>query len=71
MTSNSSADYIDLNTAVKKYLPISRRQMALMCEQGRFKTAFKPGNGGKTSKWLVLRSEILQHRINGHANPQF
>lgn len=67
----SSHDYIDLNTATKKYLPIGRRQLALMCEQGRFKTAFKPGSGGKTSKWLILRSEVIAHRINGHANPQF
>jgi hypothetical protein len=68
----TTSDYIDLHTAShKKYLPIGVRQLARMCEEGMFKTAFKPGKGGKTSKWLVLRSEIIQHRINGHANPQF
>ena len=68
----TTSDYIDLHTASgKKYLPIGKRQLARMCEEGKFKTAFKPGTGGKTSKWLILRSEVLQHRINGHANPQF
>ena len=65
-------DYIDLHTASqKKYLPICRRQLTNMCEQGVFKTAFKPGKGGRGSKWLVSRTEILQHRINGHPNPQY
>ena len=65
-----NSEYIDLHIASsKKYLPIGRRQLARMCEQGMFKTAFKPGTGGKTSKWLVSRAEILQHRINNHPNP--
>lgn len=65
------SDYIDLNIASsKKYLPIGKRQLARMCEQGVFKTAFKPGKGGKGSKWMVLRAEIIEHRINGHPNPE-
>ena len=67
----AATDYIDLNTAAKKYLPISRRHLATMCESGIFKTAFKPGCGGKTSKWLIARAEILQHRINNHATVQY
>lgn len=68
----TTSDYIDLHTASgKKYLPISRRQLAAMCESKVFKTAFKPGKGGKGSKWLILRAEVLQHRINGHANPSW
>jgi len=67
-----TSDYIDLNTvSSKKYLPLGRRQLASMCEQGVFKTAFKPGTGKKTSKWLILRAEVIAHRINGHANPQY
>jgi len=66
----TTSDYIDLNTACsKKYLSLSRRQVARMCEMGVFKTAFKPGVGSKTSKWLVLRAEVIQHKINGTANP--
>jgi hypothetical protein len=66
----STSDYIDLNTACgKKYLPVSKRRLAQMCLEGKFKTAFQPGAGGKGSKWLILRAEVLQHRINGHANP--
>jgi hypothetical protein len=67
-----NGDYIDLNTASsKKYLPIGRRQLARMCEEGMFKTAFKPGTGGKTSKWLISRTEVISHRINGHPKPQY
>lgn len=66
------SDYIDLHTASStKYLPIGKRQLARMCEQRLFKTAFKPGTGGKTSKWLISRAEVVQWRINGHANPQY
>jgi hypothetical protein len=62
-----TGEYIDLNTVItKKYLPLSRRQLSELCEQGIFETAFKPGTGGKTSKWVILRSEVIQHRINGH-----
>ena len=42
-----------------------------MCENGVFKTAFKPGTGSKTSKWLILRAEVIQHKINGTANPNY
>jgi len=68
----TTSDYIDLNTASgKKYLPISRRRLTVMCQEGIFKTAFKPGSGGRTSKWMVLRAEIIQHRINGHPKSQY
>jgi hypothetical protein len=64
----ASSDYIEISVAIKKkYLPISKRQLARMCEAGIFKSAFKPGTGGKTSRWKILRSEILAHRLNGHA----
>jgi len=66
-----ASEYIDISVVIKKkYLPISSRQVARMCESGIFKSAFKPGTGGKTSKWKVLRSEIIQHRINAHAVAQ-
>lgn len=65
-------DYIDLHTVSQnKLLPLGRRQLTQMCEDGLFKTAFQPGKGGRGSKWLVSRSEVLQHRINGHPNPQY
>lgn len=62
-------DYIDTNTVCKKYLPISNRQFARMCNEGVFKTAYKPGTGSKTSKWVVARSEVIQHKINSTVIP--
>ena len=66
-----ASDYIDVSTAsnAKKYLPLSKRQIARMCEMGYFKTAFKPGMGTRTSKWMILRSEILSHKFNNHSQP--
>ena len=66
----NACDCIDLNTACK-YLPLSRRQMAEMCSRGIFKTAFKPGIGGKTSKWMVHRAEIIQHKLNAHLTAEY
>jgi hypothetical protein len=64
------SDYIDLHTAsTKRYLFIGKRQLARMCEEGLFRTAMKSGRGGKTSKWVILRSEVIQYRINNHPNP--
>jgi hypothetical protein len=71
MTTTPS-DYIDLHVAAgKKYLFIGVRQLAQMCADGEFKTAMKIGKGGKTSKWVVSRSEIIQKRINNHPNPYY
>lgn len=68
----ANSDYIPLSVVSrKKYLPICTRQLARMCEMGIFKSAFKPGTGGKTSKWVVLKSEVIQHRINNHSCPQY
>jgi hypothetical protein len=68
-----NSEYIDISTAAdkKKYLPLSRRQIARMCEQGVFKTAFKPGVGAANSKWVILRSEVLAHKYNNHSQPQY
>lgn len=64
------SDYIDIHTAsTRKYLNISVRQIARMCCDGLFKTAFKGGTQGKTSKWQIARAEILSHKCNGHAMP--
>lgn len=62
--------YIDVHTASdpKKYLPLGRRQIVNLCEQGVFKSAFQPGKGGRGSKWMILRSEILAHKFNQHAH---
>ncbi len=68
----AASEYIPLSVvANKKYLPASRRTLRQMCEDGVFKSAMKIGRGGKTSKWIVLRSETLQIRINNHACPQY
>jgi hypothetical protein len=65
-----SSEYIDLNTASKKqYLNLGRRQIQNMCQQGLFKSAFKAGTQTKTSKWQILRSEVIAHRVNGHFHP--
>lgn len=64
-------DYITISVIIKKFLPVSRRTLARMCEEGVFKTAFKPGNGGKTSQWKVLRAEVIQHKVNAHPNPYY
>jgi hypothetical protein len=61
------SEYLELSViSRKKYLPLSRRQLCNLCQEGVFKTAFKPGKGTKTSKWLVLKAEVLQHRLNSH-----
>lgn len=65
-----NSEYIDIHTASQKqYLNISANAIARLCRDGYFKSAYKPGTQGKTSKWLVLRSEVIAHRINGHARP--
>ena len=64
----SNSEYVELSIArKKKYLPLSKRQLARMCETGIFKSAFKPGTGGRGSKWMVLKSELIAHRLNNHA----
>ena len=66
----AASEYIDVNTASKKqYLGLSKRMVALMCQTGIFKSAFKGGTQTKTSKWKILRSEVIAHRINGHFHP--
>ena len=65
-------DFIDLHTvSAERYLPLSKRALTVLCADRVFKTAFKPGKGGRGSKWLVSRAEIIQHRINGHPNPDY
>jgi len=65
-----NSEYISINiVSKKKYLPLSPSRLTQMCNEGIFKTAFKPGSGGRGSKWLILKSEVLAHRFNGHANP--
>ena len=65
----NNSEYIELSVVSrKKYLPLCVRQLSNMCKNGIFKSAFKPGTGGKTSKWMVLRSEVIQHRLNSHAS---
>ena len=67
----ANSEYIPLSVvARKKYLPLTVGRLSQMCVAGVFKSAFKPGAGGKGSKWVVLRSEIIQHRINNHSCPQ-
>jgi len=64
----NNSEYIGVSIiAQKKYLNISKRAIQDMCNKGIFKSAYKPGTQGRTSAWKVLRSEIIQHRINGHA----
>jgi hypothetical protein len=68
----ANSEYIPLSVvARKKYLPLTVQRLAQMCRDGIFKSAFQPGTGGKGSKWLVLRSEVIQRRINGHGCPQY
>jgi len=63
----ANSEYIELSiVSRKKYLPICTRRLRQMCEAGIFQSAFKPGTG----KWLVLKSEVLCHRMNGHRFPQ-
>jgi hypothetical protein len=65
-----NSEYIDTFTASKKqFLNLGKRQIARMCEQGIFKSAFKAGTQTKTSKWQILRSEVIAHKINGHSHP--
>ena len=64
------SELITVSVACKKqYLGLSRREVARLCADGFFKTAFKGGTQGKTSKWQIARTEVLNHRLNGHANP--
>jgi len=63
-----SSEYIDVATASKKqFLNLSTRHVTRLCAEGFFKTAFKPGTQGRTSKWLILRTEVITHRMNGHS----
>lgn len=59
----TASDFITLAIVGQKYLPLSRPTLVRMCEDGIFKTAWKPGRG-KTSPWRVHRSEVIQHHIN-------
>jgi hypothetical protein len=66
----ANSEYIDINTAAKKqYLCLSKRMVAHLCQRGFFKSAFKGGTQSRSSKWKILRSEVLAHRINGHFHP--
>lgn len=68
----NQSDYIPVSVIAshRKYLyPLGRRQVTRMCENGVFKTAYKPGHG-RNAKWVVLASEVIAHKINNHAQPQ-
>jgi len=44
-----------------RLLGLSQRSIELQCEDGSFKSAFKPG-GKPGSKWRLARSEVLARR---------
>lgn len=56
-------DDITLITA-QKYLPDARRTLAMLCETGFFKTAYKKGKGGKTSPWMISRQEVMRFKYS-------
>lgn len=54
-----------------KYLyPLSRATITRMCASGVFKTAHKKG-AGRTSQWFISASEIIQHKLSGHATIRY
>mgnify|MGYP003349254524 CR=1 FL=1 len=56
-------DDITISVA-KKYLPDAKRTIAMLCEIGVFKTAYKKGVGGKTSPWMISRREVMDFKYN-------
>jgi hypothetical protein len=66
------SEYLPVSViASKKYLNISVRQCRRLCENGFFKSAFKGGTQGRTSKWQALRSEVIAHKVNGSPMPNY
>lgn len=66
----AAGDYIKVHVAAsKKYLDLSPRMVQLMCQRGVFKSAFKGGMQTSRSKWKILRSEVIAHKIRGHFHP--
>jgi hypothetical protein len=63
-----SADYISVHNA-SRHLNRSPSMVRRMCEAGVFASAHKPGMGQR-GWWLILKSEVLKHKLKRHPNPQ-
>ena len=49
-------------TEAARLLGLSQRTIELQCEDGSFKSAFKPG-GKPGSKWRLSRAEVMARRL--------
>lgn len=62
----SPTDFIPISVVKQKYLPeLTERWITELCRRGTFPSAKKPGTGGRTSQWRVLRSEVVAHVLKG------
>lgn len=64
---NKKSDEIDL-VAMSKILRVSRATATRLC-RGRVLVTARKKTFGKTSGWLASRAEVLQFKINTHAQP--
>jgi len=64
---NKKSDEIDLVT-ISKILGVSRPTAGRIC-RSRILTTARKKTFGRTSGWLASRAEVLQFKINTHAQP--
>jgi hypothetical protein len=64
-----SSEYIPISVAVreKKYLwPLNRSTVSRLCKAGLLVAAKFGDNRKGKGRWHILRSSIIQHKINNH-----
>ncbi len=67
ITHSHDGDWITPRVAAQKYLMLKVRRIEQMCRERVFPSAHKPGKG-PNAHWRILRSDVINHRMNNHLN---